>query len=86
MKKIITTMTALLLCTSCASDQTFAVSEQAIADQGYTNIQYQGWAWMACGEDDSFALKYSANAPNGRSVTLVACSGVFKGVTVRTIN
>lgn len=41
-----------LTTTSCASDQTFIQSEQAIADLGYTNIQYEGWAWFSCGVCD----------------------------------
>lgn len=71
---------------SCSLDQTFARSEQAITDLGYTNVQYQGWAWFACSEDDNFSLRYTAVSQSGRPVTLVACSGWFKGVTVRTID
>ena len=72
--------------TSCASEQTFIQSEQAIKDLGYSQVEYQGWAWYACGEDDNFSLKYTAVSQSGRQVTLAACSGFFKGVTVRTID
>ena len=79
---------SLLLVTlsGCATDQVFIRSQQAIADQGYTFIIYEGHAYPACGEDDSYSLKYSATSNTGRRVTLAACSGIWKGVTVRTID
>jgi hypothetical protein len=86
MKKVLATIATLLLCTSCVPSEVFSRSQQAIADQGYTNIQYQGYEWFACGQEDQFGLRYAATAPNGRRVTLAACSGWFKGVTIRTIN
>jgi hypothetical protein len=56
-----------------------------MANQGYTEIKYERYEWLACGSDDVFALRYSAIAPSGAPVTLAACSGWFKGVTIRTI-
>lgn len=67
-------------------DDVFIRSQQAIEDQGYTFIIYEGRAWQACGEGDSNSLKYSATSNTGRRVTLAACSGCRKGVTVRTID
>jgi hypothetical protein len=85
-KKTIATIASLLLCTGCVGDEVFVRSQQAIADQGYTQINYEGWEYFGCGESDIFRLRYTAVASNGRPVTLAACSGWFKGVTVRTIN
>ena len=86
MKRIIAAIAALALCSSCAPQEVFAKSEQAIADQGYKNIVYEGYEFWACDSKDTFGLRYSATATTGRRVTLAACSGVFKGVTIRTIN
>jgi hypothetical protein len=87
MKRTLIAVTLVaILCTSCASDQVFAKSEATIADLGYTNIKYEGYAWVSCDKNDFYALKYSTTSASGRRVTLAACSGVFKGVTVRTIN
>lgn len=87
MRKTITLISLLLLCTSCATDETFAKSQRAIEDLGYTNVSYEGYAWGACdSRSDTFSLKYSAIAPTGRPVELAACSGYWKGVTVRTLN
>jgi len=85
MNKSLAAIVVLLLCTSCAPSEVFTKSEQTIADQGYSQIQYEGWAWFSCGEEDQFALKYSAIARSGRPVILAVCSGWFKGVTLRTI-
>jgi len=76
----------LVTLSGCATDQVFIRSQQAIEDQGYTFIIYEGRAYSACGEDDFYSLKYSATSRTGRRVTLAACSGIWKGVTVRTIN
>lgn len=75
----------LVTLSGCSTDEVVIRSQQAIADQGYTFIIYEGHAWGACGEDDFYSLKYSATSRTGRRVTLAACSGFWKGVTVRTI-
>lgn len=88
MKKLALVVLGLfLLTTGCATEDTFVQSEAAISDLGYTNIEYQGYAWYGCdSKSDYYALKYTAISAKGRSVTLVACSAPFKGVTVRTLN
>lgn len=51
--------------------------------QGYSEIEVNGYAWFACGQDDYFSTSFRAVAPNGDRVEGAVCSGFFKGNTVR---
>lgn len=51
---------------------------------GFTNIQYTGYKWFGCSEDDFFHTGFVAVNPQGMQVTGTVCSGVlFKNSTVR---
>lgn len=79
MKFVLLALTALLF--SC-SDATEA--ERVLRENGYQNIQTQGYDFFKCGRDDWYATKFQATAPGGTEVTGTVCSGLlFKGSTIR---
>lgn len=49
-----------------------ASAQRAVEAQGYTNVQYAGTDYLACGETAGFA--FDADNANGVRVRLVACS------------
>lgn len=58
-------------------------SRHALQSQGFDNIEFHGYSWFACGEDDSFATKFSATNPKGQHVEGTVCCGLMKNCTVR---
>lgn len=69
-----------LLLTSCSDpDGARRIAEAS----GLTDVQTNGYAWFACGRDDSFATRFRAKNPQGREVSGAVCSGWFKNGTVR---
>ena len=74
-------LASLILVIGCTNvDKTV----QTLKSSGYSDIQIKGYAWFACGKDDTYATNFSAKNPLGRTVSGVVCCGlVFKGCTVR---
>ena len=59
-------------------------ARRVLESAGYTEIQMQGYDWLACSEDDTYHDKFSAKGPNGKPVSGVVCAGLlFKGATIR---
>lgn len=57
--------------------------ERILTPMGYTEIRTHGHAFFACSEEDLFATKFTAKAPNGDRVKGAVCCGAFKNCTVR---
>lgn len=55
----------------------------ALEASGYTNVELGGIAMFGCGKDDDFTRAWKATGQNGVRYKGVACSSLFKGVTVR---
>lgn len=70
-----------LLLASCGVNPTTAT--RALEAQGLTNVQIEGYSWLGCGKEDTFASNFSATGVNGAAVTGSVCQGFFKGTTVR---
>ena len=58
-------------------------AQNALSNMGFTNIRTTGYSFFGCGDDDAFHTAFRATNPQGKTVTGVVCSGVFKGATVR---
>ena len=58
-------------------------TRKALAAQGFTEIKTTGYQLFGCGQDDTFHTGFEAMSPAGVRVTGVACSGIFKGTTLR---
>lgn len=82
LNKTLALVAAALLLSSCtvSKDQTTL----ALEGQGYSNIELGGPALWGCSEDDNFTRTWKATGSNGVRVKGVACSSLFKGVTIRT--
>jgi hypothetical protein len=78
MKKIIIALACIL--SGCTAEDS---AVRALKQAGYTDIKIEGYAFFACGEDDTFHTKFIANGPTGVISTGVVCSGIFKGSTIR---
>lgn len=81
MNKLILALGATLLLAGCGVNPRNAT--RALEAQGMTNVKIGGYAWFGCSDKDSFGSNFSAIGANGKVVTGVVCSGMFKGVTVR---
>lgn len=81
MKKFFAILAIGFACTACSDPNT---ARRALDNMGFTNVEITGWTPFAgCGENDTFVTRFSAKNINGKTVTGVVCSGVFKGATVR---
>lgn len=58
-------------------------TRRVLEAQGYTEVEITGWKMFGCSEDDSHHTGFRARGTNGQEVSGVACSGWFKGTTVR---
>lgn len=78
MKTAVLLLAAMLVgCT--ASDR----AEEALAGAGYRDVRLTGYAWFACGKDDTFATAFEATGPTGKRVSGAVCAGLLKGSTIR---
>jgi len=60
-----------------------SATRQALAEAGFTDIQVDGFAWLQCGKDDTYATAFRAKGPTGVPVAGAVCCGLFKGCTIR---
>ena len=72
---------AALLLASCGVNPSTAT--RALEAQGFSEITIDGFAWIGCGREDTFASNFSAKGANGAVVTGQVCQGLFKGTTIR---
>jgi hypothetical protein len=80
MKRILC-LCALLTLTACDNPSD---ADRALRSAGYEPIKTGGYAFFACGKDDTLATKFTAKNPRGDVVTGVVCSGLmFKNSTIR---
>lgn len=71
----------LLFVAGCTSPDN---TERTLTDSGYSDVQVGGYAWLTCGNDDTFATKFTATNPAGKTVSGAVCCGWFgKGCTIR---
>lgn len=57
---------------------------RALDSMGMTNVQWEGYDWAACAEDDDTHTGFSATNPQGKRVRgTVCCGAFFKNCTVR---
>jgi hypothetical protein len=87
MRHLVAIMAVFIMgCGNLVSDQRVI---SAVEKQGYTNIQIVKKHilfpdYCGCGEGDDAAYDMIATNALGKSVDLIACAGITKGVTVRT--
>ena len=71
----------LLVLAACTNAQD---ARDALANQGFTDVEVTGWRPFTCGKDDFYATGFRARNAQGRVVEGTVCSGLlFKGSTVR---
>ena len=70
-----------LLATGCTDADG---ARRSLQEQGYTQVQTEGYSWFGCGKGDTFATRFSAKSVAGLQVKGVVCSDWFKGTTIRT--
>jgi len=59
-------------------------AKRALSAESYTNINYTGYDFFACSEDDFYHTGFSATNSNGKVVNGTVCSGlIFKSATIR---
>tara|TARA_Y100000310_G_scaffold9871_1_gene10580 strand:+ start:504 stop:761 length:258 start_codon:yes stop_codon:yes gene_type:complete len=59
-------------------------SQRALRSLGFTNIQWTGYDFFGCSEDDFFHTGFTATNGNKKRVTGTVCCGLlFKNCTVR---
>lgn len=81
-KSMIAALLLLALAGVACTDSNKAT--RVLSDQGYTNIQITGYAFLGCSEDDTFSTGFTATSPAGKQVSGVVCSSWFtKGATIR---
>ena len=72
---------AALVLASCGVDPRTAT--RALEANGLTNVRIEGYSWLGCGKEDTFASNFSAVGVNGQPVTGSVCQGLLKGTTIR---
>ena len=82
-KKLSVIAVCSLLLTSCTQPER---SRRVLEDQGFTDIQIQPYSLrghFSCSNDDRFRTPFIARSQNGKIVSGVVCSGIFKAATPR---
>lgn len=69
-----------LLVSACTDEPT---ATRILANDGYTNIKFTGYNWLACGQDDFYSTGFIATKNNHQIIGTV-CSGLLlKSATIR---
>jgi hypothetical protein len=72
---------AVLFMAGCTSE---GKTVNTLRSAGYTDIKAGGYDFWECGDDDTYATKFTARNPNGQMVHGTVCCGlVGKGCTIR---
>jgi hypothetical protein len=59
-------------------------AKRILEENGYTNIQFTGYAFFACSKDDTYHTGFTAISPSGKFVSGTVCAGLFfKNSTIR---
>ena len=58
-------------------------ANRALDAAGYTDIDITGYRFFGCDEKDAWHTGFEATGQNGRRISGVVCSGLFKGATIR---
>lgn len=78
-------MVAAFIFSGCTVDD--AEFHRVLEDEGYTNIQNEGYEWFSCSDSDHFQSGFTATRvmPNGdtRTVHGAVCCGWLKDCTIR---
>lgn len=84
-KNMILLLIGTLFFSACAVDHDTVV--ETLEDEGFYDIQDEGYAPFSCGNDDNFASGFTAKRrlQDGRERTVegVVCCGLFKACTIR---
>lgn len=83
MMKVIIVLLLLFSIGSCTSPSDIEIVRRNLEAQGYTNIEMTRYRLFCCSEDDMFKTGFKAISKTGEVVTGCACSGIWKGVTIR---
>jgi hypothetical protein len=86
---IIPILIVSLLCLICFSFSFFETKnnfdnvEKILTEQGYTNIDLDGYDFFGCGQEDIYRTKFIATNSNNKTVEGTVCCGFFKKCTIR---
>lgn len=58
-------------------------ANRVLSQMGYKDIEYTGYSFFSCSNDDTFKTGFRATSPSGQKVEGVVCSGLLKGATIR---
>ena len=75
----------LTLATVACQSNSVPASQQAVIDEGYTDIVMGDMPLFGCSDSDEVLLsrKFTARNANGKTISGVACCGLLKGCTIR---
>lgn len=84
MRRVLLTAAALIASFAVVGCTNKPDAERVLRQQGYSEIDAGGYAWLSCSKDDSVRTSFTAKAPNGEQVSGAVCGGLlFKNNTVR---
>lgn len=59
-------------------------ARKVLTSAGYSDIEFTGYKWFACGEGDVFHTGFKAKGPTGIQSEGCVCEGlIFKNSTIR---
>lgn len=80
MSKLLAALLVSLAMVGCTAPDR---SRAALEGAGYKDIEFTGYGWFACSEDDTYKTNFKAVGPTGKAVSGTVCAGLFKGATIR---
>lgn len=81
LKSILVALALTIGLTGCTDEPNAA---RILEANGFTDIQFTGYAWMSCSEKDTYQTGFTATGPTGKRVEGAVCAGMFfKNSTIR---
>ncbi len=78
---IILMAAAFSACDAIFTDQT--KTQQTLTKMGFSHVEAGGYAFFSCGDDYTYATKFTAVNPAGIQVDGVVCCGWLKGCSAK---
>lgn len=81
---ILVVVVLMLVCAGTMGVTDEDKSKRVLESNGYSDVEFTGYDWFACGEGDWYRTGFIATSPADKRVSGAVCCGLFlKSCTIR---
>lgn len=80
MKKALIALAAVAALAGCTNEDD---TRRTLDSMGFTEITTKDYSWFACGDDYTYATRFTAKNPAGKMVSGTVCCGIYNGCSAK---